>query len=327
MLHNKYYLFVLVLNACVVSGQTTTLKLASDVWPPFTDVESKNAFAIDLVEEALARAKVQSNTEILGFTEALEGIRGGKFDGSAALWYSPERAEFLLYSEPYLENRLILVGKKGSNVNADSLSELKGKRIAVVESYEYGTLVDQATNLKLVSGSSDQQNLERLLKGEVDYMLVDALLIEYLLKYQSEEAAKYLEIGTNTMIRLPLYFAIRKEIPGADTIVKKFNEEIKEMILEGTYNRILQLNWIAADVDGDGQTEFVLSGDKAGTEEPVNSYVLVSQSDQAKTGAGHYVIEGQMYDSWESVPQVYKVSNTYRWDHETRGGVGPIFKF
>ena len=30
------------------------------------------------------------------------------------------------------------------------------------------------------------------------------------------------------------------------------NAEIKEMITEGTYNKILELNWITADIDGDG---------------------------------------------------------------------------
>src|SRR5205085_4466747 len=138
--------------------------------------------------------------------------------------------------------------------------------------------------LELVAGNSDQQNLDRLLHGEVNYMLVDALLIAYLLKYQSEEAAKFLEIGTKTIARLPLYFAIRKEIPGAENIIKNFNHEIKGMMAEGSYNRILQLNWIATDMDGDGRTEFVLSGNKAGTKEPENSYTVLSQQEQAAAG-------------------------------------------
>lgn len=318
--------FILLLHTFMLSAQTTTLKLASDVWPPFTDVETKHALALNLVTEALARAKVKGQTDILDFTEAMEGIRSGKFDGSAALWHSPERAEFLLFSEPYLENRLILVGKKGSDVSAATLSALKSKRIAVVESYAYGTLVDKATNIQLITGNSDQQNLERLLKGEADYMLVDALLIAYLLKYQSEEASEHLAIGTTTMLRLPLHFAIRKEIPDAENIVKKFNEEIKEMIALGTYNRILQLNWIATDVDGDGKTELVLNGDKAGTKAPANSYMLISQPDQSASGTSRYFIEGNIYENWEGVPEKYKVPQSASLNSEKQG-FGPVFTF
>src|SRR5436190_21567602 len=94
-------IFILLLNALALSGQTTTLKLASDVWPPFTDVPGNHAFALDLVGKALDRAEVKVQTDIRPFTEVMEGIRSGKFDGSAALWYSRERAEFLLFSDPY----------------------------------------------------------------------------------------------------------------------------------------------------------------------------------------------------------------------------------
>jgi len=296
-----------LLIAVLGFSQKRKLNLASDVWPPFTDVAPKKSVALDLVKVALARTSVDSHTEILDFGQVMNGIYSKKFDGSAALWYSAERAAHLLFSEPYLENRLILVGKKGSNVSADSLSKLKGKRIAVVESYAYGSLLDQAVGLELVKGKSDQQNLERLLKGEVDYMLVDALLIEYVLKNQSKEAAQYLEIGNKTLLKLPLYFAIRMEIPGADKIIENFNREIKKMMVDGVYNQILQLNWVSSDVDADGFTELVLLGHKAGTQAPVNTYSLLSQSGVASKGS-HYVIEGKVYSSWESVPEKYKVA-------------------
>ena len=298
--------FAFLLIATLGFSQNTKLNLASDVWPPFTDVETNKAVALDLVHVALARANVQEHTDILGFSEVMNGIYNKKFDGSAALWYSAERAAYLHFSEPYLENRLILVGKKGSNVSADSLSKLRGKRIAVVESYAYGSLLDQAVGVELVKGSSDQQNLERLLKGEVDYMLADALLIEYVLKNQSKEAAQYLEIGTNTLLRLPLHFAIRRDIPGADKIIENFNKEIKKMIVDGVYNQILQLNWVSSDVDGDGLTELVLIGDKAGTKAPMNIYSVLSPGGGTSKGS-QYLIEGKVYSNWDVVPDKYKV--------------------
>ena len=39
--------------------------------------------------------------------------------------------------------------------------------------------------------------------------------------------------------------------------IEKFNAEIKKMQADGTYNIILRLDWIRADVDGDGRTELV----------------------------------------------------------------------
>ena len=62
-----------------------------------------------------------------------EDIKAGKFDGSAAMWKSPEREAYLLYSKPYLESRLHLAGQKGTDVSAHNLSELAGKRVALVK--------------------------------------------------------------------------------------------------------------------------------------------------------------------------------------------------
>jgi len=87
--------FVLLLTVNLAYSQTTKLNLASDVWPPFTDVATNHAFALDLVHEALARANVQEHTDITDFKKVMDGIGNKKFDGSAALWHSPEREKYL----------------------------------------------------------------------------------------------------------------------------------------------------------------------------------------------------------------------------------------
>ena len=55
-----------------------------------------------------------------------------------------ERERALLFSEPYLENRLILVARRGSDVSAATLAALKGQTVALVEGYAYGDGFDTA---------------------------------------------------------------------------------------------------------------------------------------------------------------------------------------
>ena len=179
-------------------AQVSELKLASDKWPPFTNEQPHRAFALDLVNEALNRSGLKAETQILAFNEVIDGIRQKKFDGSAALWYTEDREKELLFSAPYLQNRLIVVGRKGADVSMKSFADLKGKKVAVVGSYAYGSDVED-TEVELIQGISDQQNLERLLKQEVDYMLVDALLMEYMLTHQKNEVVNYLQVGKNSI--------------------------------------------------------------------------------------------------------------------------------
>jgi len=288
-------------------AQITELQLASDIWPPFTNKEPHRSFALDLVNEALGRTGITANTEILEFEDVMEEIRSKKFDGSAALWHSKDREEVLLYSVPYLQNQLIIIGRKGADVSMTSFAELNGKRVGVVGNYAYGSDVDDASNVILVPGDNDQQNLERLLTNVIDYMLVDALLMQYLMTHQKDEVIKYLQVGTKQLFKRSLHFAIRKDLPGAESIIERFNQGVIKMVTDGSYNRILQLNWIRADVDGDGKLEMVPSGARAGKAAPTSSYDVWFQDASPPPTNNRYYIEGQIYQGWDNVPPEYKV--------------------
>ncbi len=288
-----------------VHAQEQSLQLASDVWPPFTDTEGKKSFALVLVKEALERGEIEVNTEIVLFEQVLDGINSGSYDGSAALWKTGDRENYLLYSAPYLENRLVLVGRAGSDVSASSLSELQNKRVSIVSGYAYGSAIYTTPGVVILPGKSDQQNLEHLLEGKTDYMLVDELLIKYLLEYQHREVKKYLEVGAQAIMIQPLYLAILKSTPNAEKIIEDFNENIGLMMADGTYNEILELNWIQCDVDGDGELELVMKGDQAGKEAPVNYYALMSTSGLTDK-TDRYYINGNLYDGWNQVPESFK---------------------
>ncbi len=305
---NKVLLLLLVILSIQGSSQTTELKLASDIWPPFTNIESKKTFATDLVTEALNRIGINTKIEIVVFGDILKGIDSGDFDGSAALWINDERKRNYLFSNPYLHNQLILVGKKGCNVSASSFSELSGKRIGVIEHYAYGIDESDVKKINFVRSSSDQQNLERLLSDQIDYMLVDALLIQYLLKFQVNDVSEFLEIGLTPIVVKSLHFALSKNVPDAQKIMTLFDEEIQKMIADGSYHKVLELNWIQADLDGDGKMELILNCQTAGKEEPRNVYSIYTSPSpdyQDTTAKGYYIV-GNYYNCWDDIPQQYK---------------------
>ena len=285
------------------------LRLASDIWPPFTDKAGHPSFATELVHEALTRSGYQARTTIMEFEAVIQGFGMGNQDCSAAMWRDAERENYLLFSNPSHENRLDLVGRKGDDVAAKSLADLKGRKVGVVAGYSYGEAVETENGPAFVEGVSDQENLSRLLAGQIEFMLVDELLISHVLDHQPTEVGQYLEIGTTALISRPLHFAVLKGYPGAETIVAKFNEAITGMIADGSYNRILGLNWIRADVDGDGRLELVHGPGGAGSEPPSAGYLVGdAQADTSDASDDRFWIEGEMYESWDDVPEKYKYS-------------------
>lgn len=317
--------FVALFTICSVTSiaQTTELHLASDIWPPFTDVKGEKSIAIDLVSEAISRIDIKPNVEILDFKVVLPGVITGKYDGSSAMWITDERKENMLFSKPYLNNQLIIVGRKGSDVSASSMDDLKGKRIGIVDNYAYGLNSDDYI---LISEESDQKNLSRLLSNEIDYMLVDAILIQYLVQYQLNDVTEFLEIGSKPLMVKPLHFVLNKNVKNADQIIASFDKEIEKMIADGTYNRILEFNWISADIDGDGKMELILQGNKAGTKAPDQAYSIHANNTLAKSQSERYHIEGQTYYGWDSVPQQYKTDIVMGSQNLKNSGIRLNFK-
>lgn len=319
----RLFLFSFLLIPLLSGAQN--LKLASDIWPPFTDTKGNTAVALELVKEALSREGIDVSFEIGDFSEVIEGLENDVYDGSAALWYSDERTAYLSFSTPYLENQLVLVGLKGTDVGAESLSDLKGKRVAIVVSYDYGEALDTLSQVTLVKSKNDQESLELIFKAEADYMLADALLAEHLIQDQEEEVAEFLEIGQNTLLKKSLHFAVQLDNPDAEMILDKFNKRIREMMADGSYNDILKLNWIQVDVDGDGRIEWVAQGKQAGEEAPEDGYSL--SSEETASSDARYLIDGQVYDSWEQVPDTFKTSPSLNKKDYNREGFGLKFNF
>lgn len=310
----------------VVGAQTAPLALVSTAWPPFTNEPGQPRFALDLVEAALGRFGMTAKTTIVGAAEFTPSLLGGRFDGSAAAWKDPDRELVLVFSQPYLENRLVLVGRHGADVSAKALGDLKGKRVAIVEGYSYGDAIDSA-GLVVVRSRSEEDSLAQLLKSGVDYTLMDDLVVQYIVSNYPKEAGTRLQIGLTPLVTRPLYFAVRRSRPDAESMIARFNAQLRGMIADRTYHRLLHVNWIRADITGDGIPEYVPLNDRAGPSAPKRAYSLFtgppSPSEPVpKTG---YYVGGHLYSDWASVPDRYKVH--YSTDPDPRRSSASIFTF
>jgi len=296
------------------SSQTAPLRLVSTVWPPFTNAAGEARFALDLVDEALKRIGIAAQTTFVEESTFTKSLLTGAFDGSAAAWKDTERERVMVFSEPYLENRLILVGRRGGDVSAQTLAALAGKRIAVVGGYAYGDAVKQGAGPVFVQSRGEEDSLAKLLANEADYTLMDELVVQYIIRTYPEQSQNRLQVGSTPLVTRPLHLAIRRERPDATAVITRFNGELRRMIADRTYHRLLHVDWIRADVDGDGRPELISRTDLAGATPPTRSYDLFMSSQTVSapqqpapqpSGARFYV-GGNIYENWAAVPNRYK---------------------
>ena len=159
-------------------------------------------------------------------------------------------------------------------------ADLTGKRVALVGGYSYGGVIDTAGPV-LVRSQSEEDSLARLLKGEVDYTLMDELVVEYIQRNHPQESAKRLQIGVTSLITRELFLAVRRALPDAESIVSRFNAQLRDMIADRTYHRLLHVDWIQADINGDGVPENVPRTDQTGPKAPTHSYALFRRSSRS----------------------------------------------
>jgi polar amino acid transport system substrate-binding protein len=323
--------FSLALGAASVSGQSapaTALRFVSTPWPPFTNEAGQPRFALDLVEEAFRRIGLKATTTVVEPTRFAAALLSDAYDGSAAAWKDPERERVLLFSQPYLENRLILIGRRGEDVSATGLGALRGKRIALVEGYAYGDGI-VTSGVIPVRSSSEQDGLSQVLASKADYVLMDEVVVQYILEHYPNEAKTRLSVGTTPLVKRPLYLAVRRSHPDAASIVERFNAQLRGMIADRTYHRLLHVAWILADVDGDGITEFVPKSDLSGKEPPKQAYSLFSSEPlQTKPAtAPRFYVGGNIYTDWASVPNRYKSPPPNLPDSDSRTATLFTFKW
>jgi ABC-type amino acid transport substrate-binding protein len=314
-----------------VAAQIAPLRLVSTVWPPFTNSAGQARVALDLVEEALKRIGASSTMVFVEEAKFTGALLSTEFDGSAAAWRDAERDKVLLYSEAYLENRLVLVGRRGAEVSARSLAELAGKRIVVVDGYSYGEAVTSGSGPVYVRSRSEEESLRRLLANEADYTLMDEFVVQYLVSHHGDQTRNRLQLGTTPLVTRTLHLAVRRDRPGAADLISRFNAELRRMIADRTYHRLLDLDWIRADVDGDGRLELISSSERVGTTEPTRGYDLFltqpkPQSITLPRDGSRFYVGGNFYENWASVPQQYKAPFDTEAPNPSRS-TASIFKF
>ena len=318
----------LSIAAVTLSAQNAQLKLVSTAWSPFTNAPGQARFALDLVETALGRINVTATTTFVEASQYTQALLSGPYDGSAAAWKDAEREKVLLFSQPYLENRLVLVGRKGADVKTSSLAALKGKRIAIVGGYAYGDIDD--TGPVFVRSQSEEDSLTQLLQSKVDYTLMDELVIQYILSHYATEAQARLELGVTPLVTRPLFFAVRRSRPDAESLISRFNAQLRGLMADRTYHKLLHLDWIRADIDGDGVLENVPSSDKAGAAAPQHVYSVKLPGGTGLTTkeialTPRFYLGGTIYTDWAAVPNRYKVEDPQRPD--SAKSTASIFKF
>ena len=157
---------------------------------------------------------------------------------------------------------------------------------------------------------------------------MDELVVQYILENHPNEARTRLSVGTTPLLKRALHLAVRRAHPEAASIVERFNAQLRGMIADRTYHRLLNVSWILRRRRRRWHHRARAEERPVGQGAAEQAYSLFSTdgltTTKAQTGPRFYV-GGNIYTDWAAVPNRYKYPPPNVPDSDSR--TGTIFTF
>jgi polar amino acid transport system substrate-binding protein len=232
------------------------LLLGNDSWPPFIIDGPDKGTSEKLVCEALERSGRSCTVKVGDWDVILDEARVGAIDGIAAAWKNAYREKFLLFSEPYLTNRIVPVTRKNHSSVIESVNDLAGMRVALVTDYAYGDEISSmSSSMEIIHTRNTLEALRKVHRGEADAALVDEMVVRDVL---ARVVIENLSVSSTVLAFRDLHFAVSRQNPMAEAIIDDFQRTYELMLADGTVNEILDVDWLATGFGQSGKMNVVV---------------------------------------------------------------------
>lgn len=212
-------------------------------YAPYSDVALPgNGFANDLTVQIMKAAGYEVSVLVLPWVRALDGTEAGTFDILPSAWYTEERAQMLLFSEPIAMSRLVFVKPADSPFEFHTLQDLAGLRVGIVSGYTYEPEFLASPLFQRLAVSDVLQNLRRVATRHIDLTLDDELTLRFIIHSRAPELAPVLAMTRGVLAEQGLFVTFSKQRPNAAKLLADFNAGLARMRADGSYQNLLSVH-------------------------------------------------------------------------------------
>jgi polar amino acid transport system substrate-binding protein len=230
--------------------QAEHLRLVTGELPPYATRErSDEGIALDIVRKAFAHVGTTVSYTFKPWTRSLEEARAGQWDGTAYWGKNPTRDVGFLISDNVLTEQWVFLYRQrtdgGEAFSWETLADLKGQRIAAVQSYTYTPEfwdMQKAGTLKVELAQDDLGNLRRLVAGRVDVVVMERNVACYLMNahFKPEEVAGVRAHPKLLTSQFTTHLMLSEKLPQSAERMKAFNRGLAQLKKSKDYAALLQ---------------------------------------------------------------------------------------
>lgn len=222
-------------------AENKVISAVSNIYPPFVDPEiPTDGLSVEIIRAAF---ETQGYTITLNYklwSDALDGVKEGKYDILVGAWFTKERTKYLIYSDPYSFIRIKFAKRKGDTFEYMGISSLRGKKIGIIKDFGYSDKFNNATNFIKVGADSITQNFRKLVNGEIDLTLEDETVAIAKIKKSNPDLLKYIEFTKTPLTKRGNYVVSGLKNPRHKELIHAFNIGLDAIKANGLYEEIMR---------------------------------------------------------------------------------------
>lgn len=236
------FIFLVCIFLCSQAFAQQPLHIATEgAYPPFNFIDKNGdlaGFDVDIALALCESMQVECVIEAVQWDDILNGLVAGSYDAIvASMAKTPEREKVASFTDFYYRSRSTFVGDPKKQF-VQTTEGVKGMILAAqTETVQLQYLMNNFSGSAKIQGATTiKEAFAMLVRGDVDAVLSDSLTIYDFL--QTDVGRSFDFIGTPLPQNDPSSESRIAVAKGNTKLVDAFNKALKEIRLNGTYDKV-----------------------------------------------------------------------------------------
>ncbi|MGM8211473.1 transporter substrate-binding domain-containing protein [Virgibacillus sp. W0430] len=209
---------------------------------PFNFLNDENeytGFDVDIANEIAERMGVKAEFIATSWDSLIGGVKADKFDVIIAqMTVTEERKQSVDFTDPYVVTGSVLITREDTE-GINKLEDISGKKVGTGTGTTFAEVAESVEGANVTLYKTVNEYLQDLLNERLDVIINDQLLMSYNIK----EEKIPVKIVSDVLNEDEIAMAVKK---GNGGLIKKLNEELNNIIEDGTYEEIYR-KWFDAN--------------------------------------------------------------------------------
>lgn len=250
-IRRAFVCFAIALFASATAGsEPRVVELVCDPWPPYVmgemGGEATVGAGVDVMRAIFDRLNnVELYIGLMPWKRALREVERGNKDGIAILLKTPEREEYMLYSDVvFTSHNAVWFTESGFPNGFDwrDYADLQRYKIGVIRGHSYGGDLDQiiaAKTFRVTQLSSAEQLFAMLDKGRIDLAIADRLVGGALIKQYARQGMQFQFVAADRPAATEVYHISLSRQSAHRDLLPAINQAIAELRDEGVIQTLV----------------------------------------------------------------------------------------